>query len=236
MSDYRKFWDSATFKATVISSGIAVIIAIIGFLINWHLSMSANKIAQKANGIAEKSSNAAQEALTFTKKEFAIQYTPELRAYMRSWNIYVGDGTKIGRKDNVIEIPLAICNKSYGIAKDVKLNLLYNYGTGGDKEMGLVIPVIKGTESIPLPSFVPSILAGAQEAYASKKNIFKMKIFLDWEDASGKKYNSVELFELDITESYSDYPSSFRFTSIGYYNTVTSSNEFNKYSLRKIDY
>ena len=236
MSPYRKFLDSATFKATAISSGIAVIIAIIGFLINWHLSINANKTAQNANGIAEKSSNTAQEALTFTKKEFAIQYTPELRAYMRSWNIYVGDGAKIGRKDNVIEIPLAICNKSYGIAKDVKLTLLYNYGTGGDKEMGLVIPVIKGAESIALPSFMPSILAGAQEAYTTRKNTFKMKIFLDWEDASGKKYNSVELFGLEITEAYSDYPSNFRFTSSGYYNTVNSADGFNKYSSRKIDF
>lgn len=174
------------------------------------------------------------------KKEFELQYTPDLRTYLRSWNIYVGDGSKFGRVDNIIEIPLAICNKSYGLAKDIKLTILYNDGASGDRNLSQGIPVLKGTETLALPSFAPSILASAPKTYLSnnveEKKTFKMKIFLDWKDASGKEYNSVELLKLAVTESYSDYPSRFIFESKSFYDSLNRPEEFKKYSKKEIDF
>ena len=73
--------------------------------------------------------NKAQEANAFVQKEFAIKYTPDIRTYIVSWNIYVGEGRPFRRDDNIIVIPMAICNKSYGLAKDINLKIIYNDGT-----------------------------------------------------------------------------------------------------------
>jgi hypothetical protein len=219
MCGYRKFFDSATFKATVISS----IIAIIGICVSYYIAAKANVIAS--------------DSLTYVKNEFAIQYTPELRNYIQSWNIYVGSGKKIGREDDIVEIPLAICNKSYGLAKDIEVKLVYNDGTSpDDKIMTQIIPVLKGSDVASLLPFSPSVLAQAASIYGAKQKTFKMKIFLSWKDASGKAYSSVELYKLDVTEAYSDYPSRFVFVSQGYYDTISSGNIFKQYSEIKIDF
>ena len=210
------------FRATLFAVVVSTIASLIGFVINWNVSTDANKIAK--------------DALDVTEREFALQYTPELRSYLRSWNIYVGPGEKIKRTDNVIIIPLAISNKSYGLAKDVEITFIYNDGASSDKEMSQIIPVLKGSDTVALPPFAPSILADSQTLYSDKKKTFKMKIFLNWKDAEGEQYSAVELYQLGITEAYSDYPSKFVFLSKGYFNTIYSEEDFKRHSSKSIDF
>jgi len=228
-----KWWNSLqlTLKAALITSTVSILVCIPTFI----NSRSSLKKADKANEIA-------QSAVDFTQKEFLTKYTPDLRAYISSWNIYVGDGKQYGRDDNIIFIPLVVCNKSYGLAKDIELKILFNDGADKDKdkdkdkELGLILPVLKGGATIKLDPFVPSVLSNSSEIYSSGSKKFKMKCFLEWKDASGKEYKSVELFELVRTEAYSDSPSRFIFKSKGYYNTVYSSDKYSENSAFKIDF
>lgn len=180
-----------------------------------------------------------QQQLGILKKQYNIQYTPDLRMYINSGvDIYVGKGDKIKRVDDVISIPLIIFNKGYGLAKNIRLAMVYNDGASEYKitEPPLTIPFLEGIKSTVLPVFYQSILANSYELYSKRGKIFKMKIFLSWEDINKTKYNSVELFKLDRTEFYPDYPSSFVFRSQGFYSSIENKSDIQKYSAYRIDF
>lgn len=172
------------------------------------------------------------------QKELSIQYTPDLRAYINSWDIYVGEGSKFDkdRIDDVIEIPLSLCNKSYGLAKDIELTLVYDDGTKTDKILGATIPVLEGGKTLKLPPWRPSILAASKASYLSGAKTFKMKVLFNWKDASSKKYSSVEFFELYKSEAYADSPSQFRFKSCGFYNSINEPEKFKGKASKAVDF
>ncbi len=209
----KKWWGGLrlTIKSTLISSCVAIILGIISIVVS-------------------------SCALGLANKDFIAKYTPDLRVYVRSQDIYVGDGSRFNRIDNVIDIPLAIVNKGYGLAKNIKLAIIYNDSTGDKETNPILIPALEGGKPSFLPDALQSILANAHNIYSSSDKTFKMKIFLMWEDAHEKRYESVESFKLYKTESYSDYPSRFIFVSLGNYKNIENPLEFKKYSIHKIDF
>lgn len=218
-----------TIRAAIISALISGIISLIGVYFSSLKADKANKIALDAN-------ITAQKAVDFTEKEFETKYTPDIRVYIPTWNVYVGEGGS-KRIDNIILIPTTICNKSYGLAKDVTLNIVYNDGTWeSDKKQVIVVPVLKGGESSRLPDFAPSILAGAYDKYLSKDITFRMKVLISWKNASNESYNSVESFKLEVTEAYSDSPSRFVLVSQYCYTSIDNKNNYIKHSEPKIDF
>lgn len=202
-----------------------------------RIAKKSQSIAENANAIAKSASRTAEEALSLAKDEFTAQYTSRIRTYITSQNIYVGEGKEFGRDDDVIVVPIVIINKGYGLAKDIKLTIYYDYGSGTERPFEFEIPFLKGNSVFELtPPFGPSILADSRAIYLSRVKTFRMKIFLDWQDALGNGYNSVELFKLYTTEAYVDQPTKFVFVSEGVYSNVENPEEFSRYSKRKIDF
>lgn len=221
-------------KHSVMSSLFGVIATtILAFLLSLIPSYMSYMEANRSNEVAKDSYEIAEKALSYTKKEFAIQYTPDLRSYI-PWEIKIGPFG--GRSDNIIIIPISICNKSYGLAKDIKLSFLYNVGTGDHKPLEQEIPVLNGGDESEPITFRPSLNPDSLHLYASAKQTFKMKIFLSWKDASGKGYNSVEEFYLTLVTQGTDVPQYFAFSSKGFYSTVDNPKEYETHSKGKIDF
>lgn len=240
MGERKRLFGSITLEATAWSILASLIIANIGFWNSWYIANSSNEIANRAgltaveaNKIARKSLEASEDAISYTKKEFAVQYTPDLRAYL-PWGIYVGAGKPYERIDDVIDIQIAICNKSYGLAKDIKLTVCYDYGDKSNHTLGQTIPVLKGGDTLPFLRFLPSIAANAKEAYSSGLKIFKMKLMLEWKDSSNNDYVSVEDFKLIAEKTGADVPMIFLFKSEGFYSSVTDGIEKTKDHTRLI--
>ncbi|MDD5436085.1 MAG: hypothetical protein PHX20_00880 [Candidatus Omnitrophica bacterium] len=200
--------------STIISALLVTIITFLPFY-------PANKIAKETSERAD--------------KEFSMLNASDIKVFTL-YDFYVGTGKEMGRIDDVIDIPLVICNKGLGIAKDVAMTVTYNDGAGSDKTFNVNVPLLKGTETHPFPIFRQSILANSREAYLSKRNFFKMKIFLGWNDIFGKRQRNVELFKLTATPAYKDYPAKFAFDSLGFYRASNDAETFKKWSEEKIDF
>ena len=177
----------------------------------------------------------AKEAAKRADKEFAMLNASDIKVFAL-YDFYVGTGKEMGRIDDVIEIPLVICNKGLGIAKDVVMSVTYNDGAGPDKTFNVNVPLLKGAEAHPFPIFRQSILANSREAYLSKHKFFKMKIFVEWNDIFGKRQRNVELFKLNATPAYKDYPAKFAFDSIGFYRADNDAERFKHWSEKKVDF
>jgi hypothetical protein len=151
----------------------------------------------------------------YVRREFNIQYTPDLRTYIHSTDIYVGDANKFNprRTGTAIEIPLAICNKSYALAKDIVLTYTYNSGYGEHAPIIQIIPVLKGSDTLFFTS-APSIPDDSYEKFKSGEKEFKLDTHLKWEDAEKNEYFSEEKYELEYVEIGKDVGGIFIFKSL----------------------
>ncbi|MCX5712374.1 MAG: hypothetical protein NTY47_04810, partial [Candidatus Omnitrophica bacterium] len=116
---------SVTIRAAFIGAGLSFLISIISIAVASCISLDANNIARNAQ--------------KYVEKEFAIQFTSNLGAYIDHRNFYVGDGKPFQRIDNFIQIPLVIYNKNYGLATDIELTLIFN---DGDRDLGPINEII----------------------------------------------------------------------------------------------
>lgn len=241
----KMFWFSLFLSIVVVFLGtlaleinkpVVLMVATLFFTIVIFFEQNKNLKAQLNTQI--ESLNRQIQSLESSRKEIKLQYTPDIRSWITYSDIRPGtyDPSKPGRIDDFIVIPITICNRTYGYAKDIVLTMCYDFGNG-NRILDLSIPLMKGGDVYPYAGFNPSVAKGFQELILNKKRNFKMKIIIDWEDASGKEYKSVEKFILRTEKQGTDVPLMFLFKSEGFYSSIDSDLEVvNNHSNLKIDF
>lgn len=224
----KMFWFSLFISIIVVFLGaltleinkpVVLMVATLFFTI--IIFFEQNKKIEEELNAQIKSLNSQLENLELSKKEIELQYTPDIRSYVTYADIRSGtyDSNKPGRMDDHIIIPIEICNRTYGYAKDIVLTICYNYGND-DNILKRQISFMKGGERYPNAGFAPSLIKGFRELFLNGEKSFKTKIILEWKDASGKGYKSVEKFILNTEKQGTDVALMFVFKSESYYSSI----------------